>query len=179
LDGHHVASNCDWPYVEFKLPIEFYLDFEIKIYRFDPNYGLKLIFTHRYNDYDQVVRFIVDTEDYNEANFWVSKIKEYQRKNYCKIQILSHFQDIDSGLVDFLKIQQIGKLLTLEKRVFFGLVIGKLFGHINTRSCGKIFLQKKLLMIFWDCNIILLFLLQINLYGHRKRIHILLHKTFR
>jgi hypothetical protein len=96
LDGHHVASNCDWPYVEFKLPIEFYLDFEIKIYRFDPNYGLKLIFTHRYNDYDQVVRFIVDTEDYNEANFWVSKIKEYQRKNYCKIQILSHFQDIDS-----------------------------------------------------------------------------------
>ena len=87
LEGHHVASNCDWPYVEFKLPIEFYLDFEIKIYRFDPNYGLKLIFSHRYNDYDQVVRFIVDTENYNEANLWLSKIKEYQRKNYCKIKI--------------------------------------------------------------------------------------------
>jgi hypothetical protein len=96
LESYHIASNCDWPYREFKVPIEFYLDFEIKIYKFDPNYGLKLIFNHRYNDYDQLVRFIIDTEDYNEAKLWLNKIKEYQRKNYCKIQIFSRFEDIDA-----------------------------------------------------------------------------------
>ncbi len=95
LESFHVTSNCDWPKKEFRVPIEFYFDFEIKIYKFDPLYGLKLIFNHRYNDYDQVVRFILETDDHKEAKFWLTKIKEYQRKNYCKIQVFSKFEDID------------------------------------------------------------------------------------
>jgi hypothetical protein len=95
LEGYHITSNCDWPYKEFKIPIEFYLDFEIKIYKFDPQYGLKLIFNHRYNDYDQVVRFILDTDNLEEAELWLKKVKEYQRKNYCKAQIFSKFEEIE------------------------------------------------------------------------------------
>ena len=96
LESFHVNANCNYPKTEFKIPIEFYFDFEIRIYRFDPNYGLKLIFTHRYNDYSQLVRFILDTDNYEEANIWLKKINEYQEKNYCKIQIISKFDDINS-----------------------------------------------------------------------------------
>lgn len=97
LESFHVTTNCDWPQKQFRVPIEFNMDFEIKVYRFDPTYGLKLIFNHRYNDYDQLVRFIVDTDNIDEAEIWLKKIKEYQQKNRCKIQVFSQFEQIDSA----------------------------------------------------------------------------------
>ena len=45
----------------FNLPIEFYFDFEVNVYRFNENTGLQKIFSHRYNDNGKLLKFVLDT----------------------------------------------------------------------------------------------------------------------
>jgi hypothetical protein len=95
IQGHNIGVNCDWPERFFKVPIEFYFDFEINVYKFNKEYGLQKFYTHRYNDYSQLVRFIIDTTSIDEAYIWLKKIGEYQSKHSCKIQIFSDFDEIN------------------------------------------------------------------------------------
>jgi len=69
----------------YSLPIEFYMDFEIHVSKFVPEVGMIRIFSHRFSEYGQYVRFEIQTEDFDECEYWVSKIKEYQSIKGCKI----------------------------------------------------------------------------------------------
>lgn len=79
----------------FKLPIEFYFDFEINIYKLELGYGPKKIFTHRYNDTGKIVKFILETDDRNEAELWNDIILEYSRIHSCERVIQSKFPSVN------------------------------------------------------------------------------------
>lgn len=79
----------------FSLPIEFYIDFELTLFKFVDKIGLVKIFSHRYNDYDQYVRFVLKTHNLKECQIWVNKVEEYQTKTGCKIIMDSEFPEIN------------------------------------------------------------------------------------
>lgn len=95
LDGFHFTHHDFWKYKSFELSIEFFMDFEIIVYKFDGKNGLKKIFNHRFNDNDQLVRFKLDTDNENEAKVWLDKVLEYKNKKGCLIDIHSKFESIN------------------------------------------------------------------------------------
>jgi hypothetical protein len=82
----------------FKCPIEFYFDFEITIYKFVDKFGLQKIFSHRYNDFGKLVKFILTPKDYDECVLWYQKIKEYQNIHGCEILLETPFDDINKSV---------------------------------------------------------------------------------
>lgn len=96
IEGYHFSNENWWDKKEFHIPIEFYLDFEIIVYKFDDYYGLKKIYSHRFNENDQLIRFIFDSNDEKECKLWSQKVLEYKRKKYCHIEIVSKFEDINN-----------------------------------------------------------------------------------
>jgi hypothetical protein len=96
VEGIHFTTMNDWYMKEFHLPIEFYMDFEIIIYKFDDTFGLKRIYSHRYNDRDQLVRFILDTDNLDEASVWLKRCMTYKKRNECHVEIISNFDEINS-----------------------------------------------------------------------------------
>lgn len=93
VECHHI-SNVVHP-KEFRLPIKFYFDFEIIIYKVVLGHGLKKIFNHRFNEFGKVIKFIIDTKNYGEAINWLKYIDEYCNIHSCKKIIKSHFEDIN------------------------------------------------------------------------------------
>lgn len=96
VEGYHFSHHEFWGWKDFRLPIEFYMDFEIVLYKFDNEFGLKKFFTHRFNETEQLVRFNLVSKDLEECKIWLGRILEYKRKKECKIEIISDFDEINS-----------------------------------------------------------------------------------
>lgn len=79
----------------FYCGIEFYMDFEINVYKLLDDVGIVKIFTHRYNDNGKMIRFDLHTDSLNEAKIWNDKIFEYKKIHGCKTQVLSKFDQIN------------------------------------------------------------------------------------
>lgn len=119
VESYYITGNLNSNigYKNFKLPIEFYFNFQIKIYKFINKVGLKLIFTHQYDDNDKFVLFKLNTDDYDEALLWVDRIKKYQLISGCKIILESQYKDLDDSFssfyqtknLDFYKTYRIGR----------------------------------------------------------------------
>ena len=95
VEGFHFTNQDFWSYKLFELPIEFYMDFEIVVYRFDEQFDLKRIFSHRFNENDQLIKFKLDTENEKEARIWLEKVFEYKDKKGCHIDVHSKFESIN------------------------------------------------------------------------------------
>jgi hypothetical protein len=115
--------NMDNRVSEFKIPIEFYGDFEIIIFRYLDNYGLNKIFNHRFNDYGKLVKFKLDTDNYNECIIWKERVDEYQKVHGCKVVVESIFEDINKSYdtfyqtygLDYYKTFNIGRYPKISK----------------------------------------------------------------
>lgn len=94
LYSNHINSGKNPNF--FELPIQFFMDFEINIYRLILNYGIVNIFSHRYNDTGKVVKFILNTEYYDEATTWLESINRYCNIHRCNKIIQSKFSDINN-----------------------------------------------------------------------------------
>lgn len=81
---------------EFSVPIQFYFDFELSIYKFVKNYGIQRIYTHRYNDTNKVVKFILKPKDSYEGYLWLEKINLYCSIHNCKKIIESTFPELEN-----------------------------------------------------------------------------------
>lgn len=95
LEGYEISDRLGCMNV-FECYIEFKCDFEISIYKFLDNHGLKRIFTHRFSEYRQNVRFNLHSKDENECNIWSQRIKKYKDMNECNISINSYFDYLDN-----------------------------------------------------------------------------------
>lgn len=96
VDSYKIATTPDQPWRKsFVVGTQFYGDWEILVYKFILDYGLKLIYTHRYNDAGQLVRFNLETKNKEEAKLWVERIKEYQKIHLCNVHVKSDFSDLD------------------------------------------------------------------------------------
>lgn len=101
----------------FNLPIEFYFDFEVNVYRFNEDSGLQKIFSHRYNDNGKLLKFVLDTSNFEEAKIWIEQIKKYQLIHNCKIVVESKFDVLNNTFntkyltkdIDFYRIYNIGR----------------------------------------------------------------------
>ena len=101
----------------FNLPIEFYFDFEVNVYRFNEDSGLQKIFSHRYNDNGKLLKFVLDTSNFEEVKIWIEQIKKYQLIHNCKIVVESKFDVLDNTFntkyltkdIDFYRIYNIGR----------------------------------------------------------------------
>jgi len=101
----------------FDCQIQFYCDFEISISKYFSNYGIRKIFTHRFNDYGKLVLFNLDTNDYDECLIWVDRVKEYYKIHGCKPVIVTKFEELNKKLpnyylthnIDFYKTYNIGR----------------------------------------------------------------------
>lgn len=102
VDSYKISpSNENIWRKSFIVPIQFYGDWEIHIYKFIPNLGLKLYHTHRFNDSGKLVRFNLDTQNFDETKIWMDRIKEYQRIHQCKVHVKSKFTELDSEFPTF------------------------------------------------------------------------------
>ena len=79
----------------YSLPIEFYIDFQVHVSKFVPKIGLVRIFTHRFCDYGQYVKFIIDSDDLKESKLWLKKIYQYQEAKGCKILLETPFDELN------------------------------------------------------------------------------------
>jgi hypothetical protein len=119
VEGYLITDKLKYPWMRknFNLPIEFYFNFQIKIYKFIDKIGLKPIFTHQYNDNDELVLFKLDTNDYNEALLWTDRILQYQKINQCKIVLESRYENLNKSFdsfyqtknLDFYKTYRVGR----------------------------------------------------------------------
>lgn len=118
VESYHITTKPGLGYSNhFELPIEFYFDFEINVYKFNDDVGLQKIFNHRFNDYGKLVKFVLDTQNYDEALLWLKKINEYQKKHGCTPIIESQFDELNNYFntkyltkqIDFYKIYRIGR----------------------------------------------------------------------
>ena len=109
---HGIGNNA-----YFYLPIEFYFDFEINVYRFNDEIGLQKIFSHRYNDHGKLLKFVLDTTTLEEAQIWIEQIKKYQLSHGCRVVVESKFSEMNDQFntkfltkdIDFYKIYKIGR----------------------------------------------------------------------
>lgn len=118
VESYHITTKPGKGYAShFNLPIEFYFDFEVNVYRFNEDSGLQKIFSHRYNDNGKLLKFVLDTSNYNEAEIWVEQIKKYQSIHNCKVVIDSKFDVLNNIFntkyltkdIDFYRIYKIGR----------------------------------------------------------------------
>jgi hypothetical protein len=101
----------------FNFDAEFYLDFEVNIYKFVDGFGNKKILSHRYNDYGQLVRFILDSNSFQECEIWVDLIKKYQQIHGCEVFLDSNFDVLNkefktyyhANMLNFYKTYRIGR----------------------------------------------------------------------
>jgi hypothetical protein len=104
IQSHKITTSPEeiWR-KEFTVPIEFYGEWEVIIYKFVLNYGLQKIYAHRFNDAGQMVLFNLDTHNFDEASLWADRIKEYERIHMCKPTVVSRFEEIDKMFPSFYK----------------------------------------------------------------------------
>lgn len=102
LEGYKISPNHEIAWrKEFRIPIEFYLDFEVVVHKVIENYGLTRIYNHRYCDYGKVVLFNLETDNQKECELWLERVLEYQRRHQCKVVIESKFPEIDKKFQNF------------------------------------------------------------------------------
>jgi hypothetical protein len=107
IEGYKVSVvDTGWR-TWFDVPIEFYGDFEISISKYIPNYGLKRIYTHRFNDYGKLVKFNLNTTDKDECLLWIDRVMEYKRIHGCNTSIHTNFDDINKKYSDYYNTDQI------------------------------------------------------------------------
>lgn len=107
IDSYKVSStNIGWR-TWFSVPIEFYGEFEISISKYVPNYGIKKIYTHRYNDYGKFVRFNLETDDLEECILWIERVMEYKKIHGCKPLINTRFDEVNKKFSDYYSINNI------------------------------------------------------------------------
>ena len=96
VENYHFSTNPH-PHLRnrFRLPIKFYFDFQISVFKVILNHGLKRIFHHRYNDTGKLVKFIIDTDDKTEAKIWFDSVMKYCEINSCEKIIQSKFDDLN------------------------------------------------------------------------------------
>lgn len=117
IEGYKVSPTDEGWRNWFGVPIEFYGDFEISISKYIPNYGLKKMYTHRYNDYGKYVRFNLMTDDIDECALWVERVFEYEKIHGCKPLIYTKFDEVNKKLpnyysldiIDYYKIYNVGR----------------------------------------------------------------------
>ncbi len=120
LEGHQIHSvpHSDAPFwAKFKFDAQFYMDFEIRVYRLDFDEGMQLIYTHRYNDRGKFVKFDVQTKNKEEAELWVERIHHYVNYHKCKPVIKTVFTDFNhrnknffiTDGIEFYKTYKIGR----------------------------------------------------------------------
>lgn len=118
VESYHITNNPSLgKSTHFFLPIEFYFDFEVNIYRFNDEIGLQKIYSHRFNDNGKLVKFVLDTNNISEAKIWIEKIKKYQSSHNCRVVLESKFSQFDNLFetkyltkdIDYYKIYRIGR----------------------------------------------------------------------
>jgi hypothetical protein len=107
VDSYKVSSSDTLWRTWFNVPIEFYGEFEISISKYVPNYGIKKIYTHRYNDYGKFVRFNLETDDLDECILWVERVMEYKKIHGCKPLINTRFDEVNKKFPDYYSIDDI------------------------------------------------------------------------
>ena len=107
IDSYKVSSTDTGWRTWFNVPIEFYGEFEISISKYVPNYGIKKIYTHRYNDYGKFVRFNLETDDLDECILWVERVMEYKKIHGCKPLINTRFDEVNKKFSDYYSINDI------------------------------------------------------------------------
>ena len=103
VEGRKIVGNGG----VFHIPIVFYCDFEISVSKYISEYGLKKIFTHRFNDYGKQVLFNLDTNNHNECLLWISKVEDYQKIHGCNIHIKTNFDDINKKFMSYYQVNGI------------------------------------------------------------------------
>lgn len=105
VEGYEITTKNEisWP-SKFECFLEFYGDFEISVFKFIDGYGVRRIFTHRYCDYGKYVYFRLDTNDEDECELWVTRVKEYQNKTGCIPYIDTNFDHINKRLSTYYKV---------------------------------------------------------------------------
>lgn len=98
LEGHQlnvVPVPVQEGFNRLKIDIEFYMDFEIVLYKFDYNRGVIPVFNHRFNDRGKFVEFNLVTENFSEAELWEQRVMEYSNIHGCIPVIKSKFDEIN------------------------------------------------------------------------------------
>lgn len=95
IGGNIISHDGNWVQYEFQIPIEFHFDFEVKFYKFNPEFGIHNFYSHKFNDYGQVVRFIIEPHSLEEGFMWLKEIKKYSRKRGCIIQTVSPYPELE------------------------------------------------------------------------------------
>ena len=88
---------------EFSYFQEFYGDFEIFVYKVDSNHGVTRIFSHRFDDRDKIVEFILETDAFQEAKLWVERVKVYSQLHGCRPVVKSKFPEINKKFPEYYK----------------------------------------------------------------------------
>lgn len=91
----------------FFVPIEFYGDWEISIYKYVSNIGMNRIFSHRFCDYGKLVKFNLKTENFEECKFWISRVEEYVRIHGCNPIVETSFDDLNKKFINYYNIPSI------------------------------------------------------------------------
>jgi len=106
LESYVVSPKGDRnPY--FRVPIEFYGDWEININKYVDKFGIKLIYSHRFCDYGKLVRFNIETYNYKECELWISRVEEYIRIHGCIPIISTPFERINQNYLTYYNIPTI------------------------------------------------------------------------
>ncbi len=96
LESYIVSNSLHLERPNFVIPIEFYFDFEITIYKFLDGHGIKKIFNHRFDETGKLIRVILETPDEKEALLWYEIVMEYQKLHSCKICVESDFDKVNN-----------------------------------------------------------------------------------
>ena len=103
VEGYLISPREEKYYREFVYSQEFHGDFELSIYKMDFEHGLVKFFSHRFNDRDKIVEFILDTDDLKEAKLWAERVKSYSRLHGCRPVIKSKFPIINKSFPEYFK----------------------------------------------------------------------------
>jgi hypothetical protein len=88
---------------QFSYSQEFFGDFELFIYKINSNYGVTRIFSHRFDDRDKIVEFVLDTDAHQEAKLWAERVKVYSDLHGCRPVLKSKFPDINKKFPEYFK----------------------------------------------------------------------------
>jgi hypothetical protein len=106
VESYPISPKVGWA-TTFHVPIEFYGDWEIIIYKYVSNYGMVRIFTHKFCDYSRLVKFNLKTENYDECLLWMESVKEYIKRHGCLPIVETPFDEINKSFLSYYNIPSI------------------------------------------------------------------------
>ena len=83
-----VIINGDCTYGFFR---HWRTDWFINVYDYDPDYGIRLIKHHKYNESNRNVAIILESDDLYENRIWIDKCIEYQKKTNAIVFVFTKF----------------------------------------------------------------------------------------